>query len=168
MFTSLGLSRPPATPKPAPGEVAAPRRPLWGSFTGASGGWDAAGLVPWQWRGSGFWSCAPTPLSRGAAGILGKAILLFRGVSVALAPQVPRTKCQSSPLPHGHLQMLPGLNTLAGTSGPGTSAAVTSRSETGSQAARSTSPRSCWAWAKSSPTFSKAAVSPHILSGHPR
>lgn len=67
----------------------------------------AAGPVPWQRRGSGFRSRAPTPLGRGAAGIVGKAVLSGRG-SEALTPQAPRTKCQSSPLLHGHLQMLLG------------------------------------------------------------
>lgn len=61
-------------------------------------------------------------LSRGAAAILGKAILPFKGVSGVLAPQVPRTKCQSYPLPHGHFQVLPELKKSAGVRMHGTRA----------------------------------------------
>lgn len=94
-------------------------------------------------RGSGVSLGFGPLLSRGAA-ILGKAILPFKGVSGVLAPQAPRTKCQSYPLPHGHFQMLPELKTSAGVRRPGTRAEPPAGPTPGLSAMQSPSLRRFW------------------------
>lgn len=123
-----------------PGKLLASWRPPRESFTGCqrSAGQRSCPL------GSGVGLVFGPLLSRGAADILGKAILPLKGVSGVLAPQALRTKCQSYPLPHGQFQMLPELKTSAGVRRHGTRAVRPAGPTPCSSAMHPPSPRHLW------------------------